>query len=68
MKNNNMLIPGDHILCYKMPQKMSFFRDGLNLRISLILHDKDRFHPSGMKLAKRPKAVVSESRRGIEQD
>jgi len=57
-----------HKLCYKMPQKESAFWNSLNLRISLILHDKDRFYPSGMKIADRPMTMVSELRRGIELD
>jgi hypothetical protein len=68
MKDNNRLIAGDHILRYKMPQKSPFSRGGLKLLISLILHDKARFCPSGMKIAERPMTMVSELRRGIEQD
>ena len=52
----------------KCPKKSPFSRDGLNLFISLILHDKARFCPLGMKIAKRPMTMVSELRRGIEQD
>lgn len=52
----------------KCPKKSRFSRDGLNLLISLILHDKARFCPSGMEIAKRSMTMVSELRRGIEQD
>ncbi len=38
----------------KCPKKSLFSMDGLNLLISLILHDKIRFYPLGMKIAKRP--------------
>jgi len=50
----------------KCPKKRPFLRDGLNLLISLILHDKTGFCLSGMKLAERPIIMVSELRRGIE--
>lgn len=52
----------------KCPKKSLFSMDGLNLLISLILHDKIRFYPLGMKIAKRPMIMVSELRTGIEQD
>lgn len=52
----------------KCPKKSRFSRDGLNLLISLILHDKARFCLSGMKLAIGSMIMVSELRRGIEQD
>ena len=63
-----MLMAHGHALCYKMPQKESIFREGLNLVISLILHNKALFHPLGMKIAERSMTMVSELRRGIEQD
>jgi hypothetical protein len=50
----------------KCPKKPLFSKDGLNLLISLILHDKARFCPLGMKIAERPMIMVSELRRGIE--
>ena len=52
----------------KCPKKRSFSKDSLNLLISLILQDKVGFYPLGMKIAKRPMIMVSELRRGIEQD
>jgi len=52
----------------KCPKKPPFSSGSLNLLIYLILHDKDRFYPSGMKIAKRPMTMVSKLRRGIEQD
>lgn len=52
----------------KCPKKHPFPSGNLNLLIYLILHDKDRFYPSGMKIAKRPMTMVSKLRRGIEQD
>ena len=68
MKDNSLLMAHGHLLCYKMPQKESIFREGLNLVISLILHNKALFHPLGMKIAERSMTMVSELRRGIEQD
>ena len=63
-----MLIGGGYILCYKIPQKPPFSKDSLNLLISLILHDKDRLYLLGMKIAVGSMTMISELRRGIEQD
>ena len=47
----------------KCPKKSPFSRGDLNLLISLILHDKARFYPSGMKLATESTAMSSKLRR-----
>ncbi len=52
----------------KCPKKRLFSKDSLNLLIPLILHNKARFCLLGMKIAMGSMTMVSELRRGIEQD